>query len=239
MRQIVRPRALLAAVVICASAALLACGGGSDDDNATTTPLPSVESILEASATKMQAVRTLHFVFEHEHGSTVIVRKIAMTSATGDVVAPDRMQANIEGSLGPVNFKAGMILIGPDAWLQNPLTQRWESDSITIDQVFDPQQGVVALMRGAPGAELKGVEKVDGVNCYRVEVTLDSSKLELLPGEPEPGHSVLTVAWIGVEDSLARRIELRGPVAASESQDIVRRISFSKFDQDVTIVAPR
>jgi hypothetical protein len=219
------------------SLGLLACG--SDDAPATPPALPAVATVLDGAATRMQQVRSMHFVFDHDHGSTQIVRQIAMTRAEGDVVAPDKMQATLDGALGPVNFKTGMVLIGPDAWLQNPLNHRWESDSITIDQVFDPQAGVVSIMRTAQGAALVGIEEVDGAKCYRVEVTLDSGTLALLPGDPQAGHPVLTVAWIGVTDQLVRRIELRGPVASGERDDIVRRLTLSAFDQDVAIVPPR
>ncbi len=185
------------ALVLLLGLLLVACSG----DEAPPADLPEAATVLEGAATRMEQVRSLHFVLDHEDGTTEIVRGIAMTHAEGDVVAPDSMQATIEGGLGPVNFEVGVVIIGEDAWIQNPLNRRWETEDITIDEVFDPREGVVALVRSAQAPEVADIEEVDGVDCYRVETTLDSGDLTLLPGDPAPGRSVPTVAWVGVERS--------------------------------------
>jgi lipoprotein LprG len=148
------------------------------------------------------------------------------------------MQATIKGSLGPADFDLGIVILGPDAWLQNPITHRWDNEDITIDQVFDPQQGVIGLLRSAQSPAVAGTEKVDGVRCYRIEATLDSGDLTLLPGDPQPGRAVPTVAWVGVDDPLVHRIEIRGPVASGESDNLVRTLTLSRFDEDVSIAPP-
>jgi lipoprotein LprG len=227
-------RALLPACLLL-SALLAACGG---DDAPEPAGLPDPATILEGAATTMEAVRSLHFVLEHEDGTTEIVRGIAMSHAEGDLVAPDQMQATLEGGLGPVNFEVGVVIIGEDAWIQNPLTRRWEDEDITIDEVFDPREGVVGLVRSAQSPQVTDIEEVDGVESYRIEATLDSGDLTLLPGDPAPGREVPTVAWIGVEDQLVRRVELHGAVASGESEDLVRRLTLSRFDEDVSIVPP-
>jgi hypothetical protein len=213
---------------------LLGCGG----EDEQPPDLPNATTVLEGAAARMEQVGSMHFVLEHEDGTTQIVRGIAMNHAEGDVVAPDKMQATIEGGLGPVNFEAGIVIVGEDAWIQNPLTRRWEDEDITIDEVFDPREGVVALVRSARSPRITEVEQVDGVDSYRVEATLDSGDLTLLPGDPAPGRDVPTVAWVGVADQLVRRVELIGPVASGESEDLVRRLTLSRFDEDIAIVPP-
>lgn len=213
---------------------LVGCG----DDGPEPADLPEGPGVLEGAAARMEQVGSMHFVLDHEDGTTQIVRAIAMSRAEGDVVAPDRMQAIIEGGLGPVSFEVGIVIIGEDAWIQNPLNRRWENEDITIDEVFDPRAGVVALVRSAQSPEVTDIEQVDGVDSYRVEATLDSGDLELLPGDPAPGRAVPTVAWVGVDDQLVRRVELLGPVSRGESEDLVRRLTLSRFDEDVPIVPP-
>jgi lipoprotein LprG len=231
------PLQLAAALALLLTLALAACGGG-DDDEAPATATPEPAALLQSAATRMEQVRSLHFLLEHEHGATKIVRGIAMTEAEGDLVAPDRMQATIKGSLGPVDFDSGIVIIGKDGWLQNPITHRWDDEDITIDQVFDPQNGVVGLVRSARSPAITKIEEVDGVDCYRVDATLDSGDLTLLPGSPQAGRSVPTVAWVGVKDPLVHRIEIRGPVASGESKDLVRTLTLSRFDEDVSIAPP-
>lgn len=225
----------LSALALLLAALLAACGGDDED----TAALPEAAGVLESSATRMEQVRSMHFLLDHERGSTEIVRGIAMTRAEGDVVTPDNMQATIKGGLGPVNFEIGIVILGEDGWIQNPLNRRWESEDITIDQVFDPREGVIALVRSTRDATVTGIDRIDGVRCYRVEAILDSGDLELLPGTPAPGKDVPTTAWIGVDDSLVRRVELRGSVAAGEPDNLVRRLTLSRFDEEVTIAPPR
>lgn len=225
----------LPALVLVVVGLLASCGG----DEADTAALPAASTVLDQSATRMEQLRSMHFLLEHDNGSTEIVRGIAMTRAEGDVVTPDKMQATVKGGLGPVNFELGIVILGKDAWIQNPLNRRWESESITIDQVFDPRQGVIALVRSTRDATVTGTEEVGGVNCYRLEATLDSGDLDLLPGDPEPGKSVPTRAWIGVDDHLVRKVELRGAVSEDESPNLVRTLTLSRFDEDISIVPPR
>lgn len=228
-------RGLTALACLLATALLAACGS----DDPEPAALPAATTVLEQSATRMEQLRSMHFLLEHEKGSTEIVRGIAMTRAEGDVVTPDKMQATVKGGLGPVSFEIGIVILGDQAWIQNPLNRRWESEDITIDQVFDPRQGVIALVRSTRDATVAATEEVGGVDCYRLEATLDSGDLDLLPGDPAPGKSVPTRAWIGVDDHLVRKVELRGPVAEGESANLVRTLTLSRFDEDITIAPPR
>ncbi|MGE0229137.1 MAG: LppX_LprAFG lipoprotein [Dehalococcoidia bacterium] len=226
----------LTAVALLLAVLLASCGGG---DDPPAQDLPEATTVLEESATRMEQLRSMHFLLEHQDGATEIVRGIAMTRAEGDVVTPDKMQATVKGGLGPVNFEIGIVILGDEAWIQNPLNRRWESEDITIDQVFDPREGVIALVRSTRDASVTGTDEVAGVDCYRLEATLDSGDLDLLPGDPAPGKAVPTVAWVGVDDDLVYKVELQGAVAEGESEDLVRTLTLSRFDEDISIVPPR
>jgi hypothetical protein len=49
---------------------------------------------------------------------------------------------------------------------------------------------------------------------------------------------VPVLLWIGEEDSLLHRIEVSGPVAEGEPDDVLRVVEISRFDEPVTIEAP-
>ena len=71
-----------------------------------------------------------------------------------------------------------------------------------------------------------------------LEATVDSLNLEPFVTNAEAGHPVVCRVWIAVEDSLVYRLEARGMVAANDSEDIVRRINLSAFNEPVEITAP-
>jgi hypothetical protein len=222
-----------------ALALLAAACGGDGDDAAGREPAPA--ALLEAAAARMREVQRFHFKLEHEGGGTAIVRAITMRSAEGDVDGADRLRMSLQGSIANVTIDTAIVVIGDDAWIQNPITRRWERERITVEDIFDPQRGVVALIAAAAARSprITGRERLDGIDVYRVEAALDSGELRLLPGVPAPGTAVPATAWIGVDDPLVRRIELRGGVAEGEPAGLVRRLTLSRFGESVTIEPPR
>ena len=230
------PLGLLASLAVLALAA--ACGGDDDSDATPTSAAPDPAALVLAAADRMEAVERFHFLLEHENGATEIVAGIEMKRAEGDVDGSTRLRAEIEGSFGSFNIKSGAIVVPGESWILHPLTQRWEREDITIDQLFDPSEGIVALMRSARASEIAGRERVNGVETYRVEATVESGDLTIFPGAT-PGRDVPATAWIGVDDPLVHRLVVNGPIADGESAEIVRRLEFSRFDEDVDIVPPR
>jgi hypothetical protein len=216
-----------------ALAVLAACGGGSEDVAVDPTKL------LADSAARMEGIQRFHYLLEHENGATAIVSGVQMTRAEGDVDGPERLSAAIAGRVATINIDTGIVILGDESWFQSPLTRRWERQEISIDEVFDPRSGVVALMRKAQSPRVTGTERIENVEVHRLEATLASADLTLLPGEPITGKTVKVVAWIGVEDPVVHRIELRGAAAVGEPENIVRRLTLTRFDEAFTIDPPR
>ena len=217
----------------------LAAACGDDDDAPPSTDDVDPEALVLAAADRMESVERFHFVLEHENGTTEIVRGIGMERAEGDVDGATRLQAEIEGTVLGFPFELEVIVLPGEGWIQNPLRGgRWEREDITIDSLFDPQEGIVALMRSARAPEIAGQERVNGVETYRLEATVDSAALTIFPGS-EPGRTVSATAWIGVAEALVHRLEISGPIADGESEEIVRRLELSRFGEDVDIVPPR
>ena len=230
-----RPATALAALAVVAAVALAACGG--EDDGADVEGIDAA-ALLRSAAERTDQAQSFHFVLEHEKGSTQIVRGLAMERAEGDVAGADRLSVEINASAGPLNFEIAIIVIGDDAWITNTFTRRWEREQISVSEVFDPVNGVTALMRAAAGAHIAGSDGVGGVSTYRVEATVDSGDVTMF-GDPRPGMELRATVWIGVDDPLVHRIELVGAVTAGEPDDLVRRITLSRFDEDTEIAPPR
>lgn len=224
---------LLTALTVALVAA--ACGGGSDIDVSSVDAV----ALLQRAADRTAQVERFHFVLDHEHGNTEIVRGLRMERAEGDVDGADRLQIEVTGRAGPLNIEVSIVILGAEAWITNPLTGRWEREQISVAEVFDPTGGVIPLLRSATDPVVARAERVDGVETYRVDATVDSGALTLFSPDATPGRALRASAWIGVDDPLVRRIEVTGALARGERDDLVRRLAFSRFDQDVEIVAPR
>ena len=230
-----RRPAALATLALVALALLARCGDGDGDaDLEGVDP----EALLQAAAERTDQARSFHFVLEHQNGTTEIVRGLNMERAEGDVVGADQLSVEVRASLGPLNLKIKIIVIGDEAWITNPLTGRWEREDISIEDVFDPARGVTAIMRAAAEPRLAGTETVAGVRTYRVEATVDSGDVTLF-GEPRPGRLLRAEVWIGVDDPLVYRIEIVGGIVPGEPDDLVRRLTLSRFDTEIEIAPPR
>ena len=224
------------ALAVVAFALFAACG----DDNDAAAEIEGVDpaALLREAADRMELAQSLHFLLEHENGATEIVRGLRMQRAEGDIVGSDRLSVEIRATVGPLNLKVGIVIIGDEAWITNPITGRWEREQISIEGVFAPATGVTALMRLAADPRVAGSDTIGGVRTYRVEVTVDSGDVTMF-GQPRAGRALRAKVWIGIDDSLVYRIEIVGSVLAGEPDDLMRRVTFSRFDTEIEIAPPR
>jgi len=158
---------------------LIACGGGSDIDVSSV----DAEALMTAAAARLAKVQQFHFVLEHERGSTAIVRGLAMSHAEGDVDGFDRLRADIEAKAGPLNLEVSVVIIEGEGWITNPVTGRWERETLAVGDLFDPSTGLAAIVVAADSPRLSGTDRVNGADTYRVETTVDSGVLRsFVPG---------------------------------------------------------
>jgi len=217
--------------------AACSCGGKKQQ---TTGPLPPAAEVLTKAVERAATMKTFHFRLEHENGVSAIPLGLGLTTAEGDVIVPDRLQAKLEAKAGTQPVRVEVIGIGDQAWMTNPFNRQWQPlpSGNTIKDVFDPTQGIKAVANALENAEVTAEEEVGGVATYRVEGTVDSAILEAAAPIAEPGLTVKVKVWIGKDDSLIRRIRLEGPIAPDEPPNIVRKLDVSKFDEPVSIEPP-
>lgn len=234
MRWLLAGLALLALI-------LAACGGGNDDSS--ESPDPSATPIdpavlLERAAQRMEGVAAFRFELTHENGTSEIVRGIQMESAKGAVAGPDRLEVQIKGRFLALNIETGVVILPDQSWLLSPITGDWEREDVNIDAFFDPGEGVTALMRSIESAEVSGEDRIDGVDTVRLSTSIDAGVLTLFGDNTLVGEIVTAEVWIGEDDPLVYRIELRGPVLAGDDDDIERRLDLRDFDGAITIEPP-
>lgn len=243
-----------AALTILAGLVLLvgvACGNNdSSDDSASeqaagtpTAPDPNV--LAQQAADAIDAVKSFHFLVTHENGGTPIVLNLLMTRAEGDIVKPDRLQADVEAratQLGNANVKVKVVNVGDETQVTNPFNAR---DWVTLPgqnrlaDIFDPGAGTTAALRSAKDLKITGEETLNGVKVWRLEGTIDAAELSAVASTiAEPGYQAKGIVWIGQTTPLVHRVRLEGPLGSKDPPNIVRIIELSKFDENVTIELP-
>lgn len=232
----------LATVLVAGVLLAAGCGGG---DAEPDTPPVDAATLLRAAAERMDGVERFHFELEHENGFTEIVLGLQMERASGDVAGADRLRAEVQARFGPLNVETGIVILPDQSWLRNPITGAWQREEISIEAIFNPSEGVTALMRSIAeraaesGATVTGSERIEGVETYRVEAEVDSGELTLFAADAPAGLKLRAVIWIGVDDPLVYRVELHGAATRDEPADLVRRLTLSNFDGDIVIEPPR
>ena len=253
--------ALIAVVVVAVGigvVALLAFGGDDDEPDTQTvtstatreaetpeppTPTPEGEltasQVLEEAAERTGEVESFHFVLTHENGSTPLPLNLDLQSAEGDIVVPDRMQAEANAEALGINVSVDVIGIEGRTWVTNPFTRQWqELPDTNIRDFADPAALIRSVLPAIEDPELSDGGEVDGVDTHLVTGTINSQMLQEALGLAEAGNEVTVEAWIGKEDTLARLIRLEGPLSDEESPDVVREVEISQYNEPVEIMPP-
>jgi hypothetical protein len=214
----------------------LACGGngGDSSDGVNAT------EVLSQSAAAVRDIDTLHFVLEHENGTTTLPFAIGeLVGAEGDVIVPDKLSGELRAKASSVSVRVEVIGIGNDTWITNPFSRRWEKlPDIKVGDIANPTALIDALVQNIQNAEVTGRQDVDGTPSDRLEGTVDSGVLAgTLPGA-EAGHELKVTLWVSNEDHLPRRARIQGRLSAEEPENIVRQLDLSKYNEPVQIDPP-
>lgn len=234
------------AVVAVACAALVACGGGEGDDDGggEESGPPDVEVLLDSAVGQFLEMQSFHFALDFD-GETSPMEQLSVDMETieGDVILPDQLDAKVKAKarqFGGINVNVSLVGVGEDAWVTNPFDQTmWLplEGGNPLNGLFNPSEGVAAVIRGAANPTLTGEEEIDGVLTWVVEGTIDSGDLTAFLDSAVPGYDVKGTIWIGKDDNVIYRIYLLGQLTAEEPVDILRRLSFSSFN-DVEPIEP-
>lgn len=224
--------------------------GDDDDDEGSSgsapTPVVSTgaggseaEQVLQRASDAAAQVSSFHFILTHENGTTPLPLNLELESAEGDILVPGSMQAEADAEALGVNVSVEVIGIDDRTWVTNPFTRDWqELPDTNIRDFADPASLVESVLPAITDAQLAEGEEIDGVDTRLVTGNIDSGALQESLGIAEPGHNVMVEAWIGVDDSLPRRVRLSGPLSDAENDNVVREVELSRYNQPVEIMPP-
>lgn len=239
-----RARLWFLAFALLGALALVACGGGDDDGGEQGIESLDVTVLLDGAVMQFAELESFHFALDF-NGETSPMEELAIDMETieGGVIIPDKLNAQVKAKvtqMGGLNVNVSLIGIGEDAWVTNPFNQsEWLplEGGNPLNGLFNPSDGVAAVIRGAANPTVTGEETIDDVPTWMVEGTIDSGDLTAFLDSAEPGYPVTGTIWIGKTDNLIYRIHLLGQLTAEEPVDILRRLNFSGFN-DVEPIEP-
>ena len=128
-------------------------------------------------------------------------------------------------------FSFGLIEIGDTTYTEDPFTGEWESGP------REPTEGdpFIEVMQGRLRLEnmTVSVVSVAGTSVYRIAGNLPEA--EAMTGQPLRGDVTL---WVGIDDSLVRRMEVEGSVPASEYEGLIPPGLEEVFERSVYELSP-
>lgn len=210
------------------------------DPTAVPEPTPTpidVASLLTRSGEATGALKTFRFQLEHNRdGGTPLTETLTVTEADGIVVSPDAVSIEFAGTVGNFAVRSGLITLGDDSYMTNPLTGVWEQVAREVSPLgfFDPQRGIGSMMTQLQSPVL--VSRSDSE--FEIEGALPVEALEPLLGGLTQGTTVNARLTIDANSLFLRRAILDGRVTATEPDGVVRTITLSEFNEQVTIEPP-
>jgi hypothetical protein len=214
---------------------LVACSGGQGNSGSSSTP--SAQQLIKNAQAAIQKVTSYHFELKAENIGTTGV--LPIQSATGDIIVPDKLQANANVLFNGTPIQAEIIAIDKNEYIN--VLGSWQKTSGLLDPqaLSDPQTGVAASLGhlqnpGTPSSSSSG-----GVPCWSITGQLNASYLAGITGGGAPAGTTDTVTTcIGKSDNLPYIINVKGIAAQGDTTQTTRTFTLSKFNEQITITAP-
>jgi hypothetical protein len=214
-------------MVFLAVLALAGCAGSNEPELA---PDEVIDRAVEATAEQ----GSFRFRLEVENPPRS-ASGLNLTFAEGEVQAPDRLHADVAGTFAGIPLESELVAIGRDEWLENPFGGGFRKIDIGVSPLdfFDPDTGVLAVLRNARDVELR--EEGDD---YLVTGDVSADSVEAFLGVDADSRLLDVEVSVGKDDFLLHRVEVIGPANDDEPEDVRRVLELSDYGADVDIAPP-
>ena len=212
--------------------AITACSGS----GAST---PDAHTLITQAQTAIQKVTSYHFNITVDNPGTG--GALVIKTADGDILVPDKLQANANVLLLNNIVQVKIITIGANQYVTDPITNAWHKTSGLLDPrtLSDSKTGVAAILGNIQNPSTPTDSSVDGTPCWSIDGTLDAKYLAAITGGGAPtGSTVKVTTCIGKSDNLPYLIKMSGIAAQGDATNTVRNFKLSKFGESLTITAP-
>lgn len=220
--------------MLCGTLALLlllaGCGG-------SNTQAPSAQQLIKDAQVAIGKVKSYHFNLKSQNIGTT--GSLPIQSADGDIIVPDRLQANASVLFNGGNAQAQIIAIGNVQYVN--VLGSWQQTTGLLNPraLSDPQTGVAALLGQIQNPSTPSDSSSGGTPCWSINGKLKASALAGITGGGAPAGTTDDVTvCIGKSDKLPYLIVIKGVAAPGDTAQTVRTFTLSKFNEQITINPP-
>lgn len=204
-------------------------------------------ALLESAVEAVSALETFAFELETTRGKSTVFQGLELKGVEGVVRRPMDIQADVTAGTPIGDITVSAVGLDGEFWVQDPLSDgEWISigSDPQLQSLINPDAILLYAVRLVRDAAITGTEKIDGVETTVVEGTVDfmdflnqsgvdSTELNQLLAE----GTKEVAFWIDGDNRVVES-EIRGPIFATESDDVVRVLSFFEFNEPVEIERP-
>lgn len=206
---------------------------------------PAAQANVDKARARFDALTALHFVLTIEGDIFLDTsRTIKLRSGDGDILRPDRVALTAKASTGPINAQLKFIQIGPDAYLTNILTGKWDRapEGISYDPrlVFDKQNGVSGIMGRVKTWQIVENTKVGGTDTQHIRGAVPVDAVNELVSSSLRGDNVDVDLFIEPKNSDVIKFVLSEQAAAIPAMSPASKwtLDLSKQNENIKIDAP-
>lgn len=200
-------------------------------------------ALLAKAAKSMSGVSSFHFALDNGSGPTPLIEGIDLASAEGDVIVPNKIQAELTADFHGLSLTVKVIGIGSDVWITNPMgggTQKLSGNMGLVLSVLNPYDILSSAAKTIEQPKIEGTEKVNGVETTKVSgkfnvVTAATGTPVVTTTEGMPAPTI--TLWVDAQ-GLVHRLQVRGQILPTDPTDATRTFNITNFNKPVTIEPP-
>lgn len=203
---------------------------------------PTAQQVLTAIQKNFRSISSFHIVMQVQNLGTTSSDHIQILSANGDVVMPDKIEAQANVILSGQKVAVKLISVGDVQYVTDPITGQYRIIKGMLDPrtLTNPDTGIISLATKIQHASSPTDDTVNGVPCWRVTGQLDAKLLAFLTGGGVPsGTMVQTSVCAGKADSLPYEVKVTGQATLGDTAQTSRSFEISNYNEKISITAPQ
>lgn len=235
-------------LVACGAASTGATPLSSTGVSSSVAALPAIDVpiLLNQTSTALAKVQSLHLVMEARQGKTEI-SGAEIKQVEGDVVLPDKYQAQVKVHLLVADFTIPVIGVSGQQYMKDDLGN-WgvskPAEAVDLTKLLDKQTGLGPTLLKLQNTVVVGTEVLAGVNTVHLQGTLAAADVAGITFGKLGQHPASLDVWISqFSNSNAsgsdqiNQLYLKETGTSSDLAFWVYR--FSKFDEQLDIQKPK